>query len=58
MGSMLVEIASVYKLRKLKHVEKNLQDFFTHMQNFLSGIILLRFATIIWLIYYAAEHTT
>jgi len=58
MGSMVVEIASVYKLRKLKHVVTKLQYFFTHMQNFLSGIILLRFSTVIWLIYYAAEHTT
>jgi hypothetical protein len=47
MGSMVVEIASVYKLRKLKHVVTKLQYFFTHMQNFLSGIILLRFSTVI-----------
>jgi hypothetical protein len=47
MGCMVVEIASVYKLRKLKHVVTKFQDFVTHMQNFLSAIILLRFATII-----------
>jgi len=55
---MVVENASVYKLRKLKHVVTKFQDFFMHMQNFLAGIILIRFATIIWLIYYTVEHTT
>ena len=55
---MVVENANVYKLRKLKHMVTKLQDFFTHMQNFLSGTNLLRFATVIRLIDYAAEYTT
>jgi hypothetical protein len=44
MGSIVVENACVYKLRKPKHVVTKLQDFFTNVQNFLQAS-LLRFAT-------------